>query len=275
MKRTLQPILILLIFVSCNLNQNEYPGTIIGNAFLAKHSYYSNDSIFTDNSNIKVYLLAKDGDWAQTVTNADGNYQFANVAEGEYMLKFEKAGFTYFELYNILHNGIDTLDLSRNRTSDSSVKLLLLKTTSWKIVNDLWIGYYLGSLNRPPYECGRNFQIITEVKAGFDLGCIAFIDTSKNVDCFHYNLAVPISAFRRGGVPNPIMPISLSLFDMKVFKPNTVIYIRYYPCISSNSSYDPWMGVEKYFGLIPGIDKTMWIKLPRDSMYFWGQPGCN
>ncbi len=275
MKRPLQTILILLIFISCNHSYDEYPGIIVGNAFLAKHSYYSNDSVYADNRNIKVSLLAKDGDWVQTVTNADGNYQFANVAEGEYMLKFEKVGFTYFELYNIQHNGIDTLNLSKNKTSDSSVKLYQQKECKWEIVNDLWIGYYHGSLNRPPYECGKNFQIIAEVNAGFDMGCIAFIDTSKNVDCFHYKLAVPVSAFGRGGIPYPIMPINLSLFDLKVLRPGALIYIRYYPCISSKSGFDPWMGVEKYFGLIPGIDKTMWIKLPRDTLYFWGQPGCN
>lgn len=275
MKKTLQPILVLLIFMSCNLNQNEFPGTIVGNAFLAKYSYLSNDSVYADNRNIKVTLLTKDGNWTQTITDAGGNFQFTNIAEGEYMLKFEKVGFTYFELYNIQHNGIDTLNLSKSKTSDSCVKLYQQKECNWKIVNDLWIGYYHGSLNRPPYECGKNFQIITEVNSGFDMGCIAFIDTSKNVDCFHYKLAVPVSAFGRGGIQNPIMPISLSLFDLNVFKPGALIYIRYYPCITSQSGFDPWMGVEKYFGLIQGMDKTMWFKLPRDTMYFWGQPGCN
>ncbi len=275
MKQTLQIILFLLVFVSCNLSHDDYPGTILGNAFLAKHSYYGNDSVFADNRNIKVTLLNKNGDWAQTSTDADGNYSFTDVAEGEYMLKFEKTGFTYFEWFNIQHNGFDTLNLSKNKVSDASVKLFQFKTYSWKIVNDLWIGYYLGSLNRPPYECGKNFQIIAEVKADQGVGCIAFIDTSKTVDCFHYKLAVPVSSFRRMGVENPILPVNLSLFDMNIFRPGALVYVRYYPCVTSACDFDPWLGIDKYFGLIPGMDKTMWIKLPRDTMYFFGQPGCN
>jgi hypothetical protein len=275
MKQALQTVLFLLFFMSCNSDHDEYPGAIVGNAFLARHSYYSNDSVFADNSDIKVTLLCKDGDWIKTSTDAAGNYKFADVADGEYMLKFEKSGFTYFELFNIQHNGLDTLNLSKNRVSDASVKLYQYKTYNWKIVEDLWIGYYLGSLNRPPYECGKNFQIIAEVKADNGVGCVAFIDTSKHVDCFHYKLAVPVSSFGRLGVENPIMPVNLSLFDLKIFRPGALVYVRYYPCVTSAYDFDPWLGIDKYFGLIPGMDKTMWIKLPRDTMYFWGQPGCN
>ncbi len=275
MKKVLRIILFLLFFMSCNSDRDEYPGTIVGNAFLAQHSYYRSDSVFTDNSNIKVTLLCKNGHRKQTSTNAAGNYKFTDIAEGEYMLKFEKSGFTYFELFNIQHNGLDTLNFSKNRSSDASVKLYQYKTYSWKIVKDLWIGYYHGSLNRPPYECGKHFQIIAEVKADNGVGCVAFIDTSKNVDCFRYKLAVPVGSFGRSGVDNPILPVNLSLFDLKIFKPGALVYIRYYPCVTSANDFDPWLGIDKYFGLIPGMDKTMWIKLPRDTMYFWGQPGCN
>ncbi len=273
MKHHILIVCTIIIFVSCSKDKFDSPGVIKGNVYLTTdyHSYPL--SGFDDHSGTAVTLYDQFNFKNTVKTDSDGNYEFRNVKEGQYHLLFEKEGFTYYELFDIQHNGTDTLNFTYAPTKSKAIRLEQIKKVDFRIVKPPYISSYKGTIDYGPNKSkfGENFDIVLEVKNQPDFGCIALINDSKPVDEFNYRHFVFPDLLRRSGIENPVFKINFSEIDRKIFTPGTTIYIRYYPCGSGLVIYDPWMEMERFFMIYSHQSIYTEFTLPTESYYYEGR----
>lgn len=281
MKNSTLLLILFLLILSCNDDENKYPGTITGGASLTDNYYAQLFSGFDKHDGITVTLYDEYGFSSSTTTDIQGFYQIDNIKEGDYHLRFEKEGFTKYEIFDIHHNGLDTLNFGFDTSAGKKVRLEPINRVElFKILEDPYIHYYKGSLDFGPYKgsgiCGKNFQIVTEVySTSGEFSCIAFIDDNENVDNENYKLAVYTGTSSRTSISHLFLPIGFYSIDREVFPEGTNLYIRFYPCNSDLSGYDPWIGKERYFMIDETNSKLVSFKLPHDEYYYVGLPGCD
>lgn len=276
MKNLIVIALVFQIVMSCS-KEDYLAGVIIGHATFCESYEAEIGNGFSDHSGINVTLYDRNNNKKTTFTNADGYYELNHIIPGNYHLKFEKEGFTKYELYEITFLDADTINFTKQTHIGYKVRLMpIVPVEYYHIQGDPYIDNYKGTIEYGPhkYVCGRNYEIVTEVKCSRDFGCTAFISDDMNVDHLNYKLAVPAGTFRRYGIENPIFRTGFKFIDRSVFPIGSTIYIRYYPCNSQLSAYDPWLKIDKYFMLHEDNSKMVQFTLPFDEKYYDGLPGC-
>lgn len=280
MKRNIFLSILFVLILSCNDEETKYPGSIAGGASLTDNYFAELFSGFDKHDGITVTLYDEYGFSSSTTTDIQGLYQINNIKEGDYHLRFEKEGFTQYEIFDIHHNGLDTLNFGFNTSEGRKVRLEPINYVEmFRILKDPYIHFYHGSLDYGPYEgsgiCGKNFQIVTEVySTSGEFSCIAFIDDNENVDYENYKLAVYTGTSNRTSIPHTFLGISFYIIDREVFPEGTDLYIRFYPCNSDLSGFDPWIEKNRYFMIDETNSKLVSFKLPQEDYYYVGLPGC-
>ncbi len=266
-------LILFLLLGSCSKEKFDSPGVIKGNVYLTTDYNSCPISGFNDHSGINVTLYNRFSFRKTAKTDANGNYGFRNVKEGEYHLLFKKEGFAYYELFDIQHNGTDTLDFTYGPNKSKAVRLEQIKKLDFDIIKPPFISSYKGTIDYGPNKTkfGENFDIVLELKNRPDFGCIALINDSKPVDEYNYKHFVFPYLLNRSGIKNAIFKINFSEIDREIFTPGKPIYIRYYPCGSGVIGYDRWLDMEKFFMIYPDQGKFTEFKLPTESFYYEGR----
>jgi hypothetical protein len=272
MNRAILLFLIVSFSFSCSKDKFDSPGVITGSAFFTTNISSWPAEGYDSHSGIKVTLYDQNKFRKTVETDKNGEYEINNVKEGDYQIRFEKEGFTYYELYDIQHNGTDTLEFFYTGAT-KTVYLMEIKQIDYKMIKPPFIASYKGSIDSGPNQGkhGENFEIAVEVENAPHFGCIVFVNDSKPVDDLNYELAVHTGTFSRSGIPNPIIRFKFSLLDRDIFHPGSTIYLRYYPCASGLFKYDPWMEIDKYFMIYPNQSTYKEFTLPTDLFYYEGR----
>lgn len=274
MKTILTFLLFIIILSACSKQDEEkYPGVIKGKVILTT-SYYSSLDSLPSHEGVQV-TLSDNFDFSKTILSDNfGHYEFSNVKKGDYKLRFEKENFTYYEIYNIQHNGLDTLKNCSNKDRGSKIKLEQYQDTYYKTMGDPFISSYKGGIPSGPNQnkFGLNFDIRTRIYSFKDYRIIAYISDEETVSDTNYKQVIETSISGRVGIPFNSIPIKFHELDNSLFPRSSTIYMCFYPYEHYEyPEYDPWLGIYKYFLIYRHLGQTVSFTLPGEDKYYDGE----